>query len=504
MFGPESKLFPRQSKAKNGQSNSQYPGQLAGDIPDWKEKYQYLENEEVFYLGNYYRSTANHIASENFLADQGLGLWVDMITVPVPPAVSIGYTNVAFVDNVNGSNATGLVGRFDKPFLTIAGAKSAIAATFPSATARGLIHVRKGTYAGVVTMENFIDFYCDADVRFTGTWSLAGADINCNIFGYASWILTSTSRCFSILNSCNLYIEGHYLHSEGAWGEINTTNANFANVVMNFTRVTATTSGNGFGITIRSNVNLTMNVKEYVKANHSVFDIRTISGKIIINTPEIILGGVNIFGGNFKQCVIIYTSNAGSKVIINANLRNEQLVYLGGISAMITVNGAANGDVELNGNIYAGDNVGIYSNLGANTKLNYQGDIKSDLRAVVILGSGSTLIRDSHIQHSSISATTGLIFMNATQNAIFKNCILRNETVDGNIADKSTISGSLSFIDCIATSNGAGGFFVTSPVAANTIKAHNVRSNKDLHVDVTDVLVPTGFIFDANIVTLSL
>lgn len=70
MFGSESKLFPKQSKARGGADNSQYPGQLKGDIPDWKPRYEYDAGIEILAPdSNYYRCTASHYSSALFATD---------------------------------------------------------------------------------------------------------------------------------------------------------------------------------------------------------------------------------------------------------------------------------------------------------------------------------------------------------------------------------------------------------------------------------------------------
>lgn len=74
MFGEESKLFGKASKLNRG--NAQYPGQQPGDIPDWKERYEYNLGTEVRYSdGNYYRCLEDHVSGD-FFVDLGSGKWV--------------------------------------------------------------------------------------------------------------------------------------------------------------------------------------------------------------------------------------------------------------------------------------------------------------------------------------------------------------------------------------------------------------------------------------------
>lgn len=76
-----------------------------------------------------------------------------------------GTNAAADVDNVvyvmkNGNDSTGLVERFDKPFLTIAAATTAALAAFPSRTqnSRVLIKVETGYYTDTIVLYDFIDY----------------------------------------------------------------------------------------------------------------------------------------------------------------------------------------------------------------------------------------------------------------------------------------------------------------------------------------------------------
>jgi hypothetical protein len=73
-------------------------------------------------------------------------------------ASAIKVANTVYVMK-NGNDATGLIERFDKPFLTIAAARTAAIAGFtPSATNRILISVLSGNYAESIILSNFIDY----------------------------------------------------------------------------------------------------------------------------------------------------------------------------------------------------------------------------------------------------------------------------------------------------------------------------------------------------------
>lgn len=72
LFGPESKLFGKQSKAEGGGQGAgdNYHGLRPGDIPPWSERFEYDAGREVLAPdGNYYRCLVDHTASEDFNAD---------------------------------------------------------------------------------------------------------------------------------------------------------------------------------------------------------------------------------------------------------------------------------------------------------------------------------------------------------------------------------------------------------------------------------------------------
>ena len=112
------------------------------------------------------------------------------------------------------------------------------------------------------------------------------------------------------------------------------------------------TSGTAYGITIRNNCDVVMNILEYYEAYHSNFDIRNHSGKIVINCPKISMITGNYYGGSYKQVIIIRDS-AGGTMEVNGNLVNEDTAgYLGGSSGMISRTGNSYETLRINGNIY--------------------------------------------------------------------------------------------------------------------------------------------------------
>lgn len=144
-----------------------------------------------------------------------------MITLSEVPSNAINVANTVYVMK-NGSDSTGLVERFDKPFLTIQAAINAADTYFTSRTNdnRVLIIVESGNYDGQITLQNFIDLdlgnstltdingsdfgaiISDNGASFTKATDL---DVNVFIFGSAT-IQTPISRT---LYQYPIYLSGN-------------------------------------------------------------------------------------------------------------------------------------------------------------------------------------------------------------------------------------------------------------------------------------------------------
>lgn len=119
-------------------------------------------------------------------------------TNSTPPAlISIPVFNTLFVSK-NGSDATGLPERFDKPFLTIAGARASAIAFFvgaklPSVKNRILIKVFSGDYSETITLDNFIDYdLSDITINTTNNNIITDAGLEANSIIYGKANLKST------------------------------------------------------------------------------------------------------------------------------------------------------------------------------------------------------------------------------------------------------------------------------------------------------------------------
>lgn len=135
--------------------------------------------------------------------------------------ISIPVKNTVFVMK-NGSDSTGLVERFDKPFLTIAAARAAVSAyytgpTAPSATNRVRIEVYSGTYTETITLDTYVDYDLkDIVLRQTSPGALIsdnGVPVNSMIFGCAKLVSTTSGGAATYgiyLSSSSSYVSASF------------------------------------------------------------------------------------------------------------------------------------------------------------------------------------------------------------------------------------------------------------------------------------------------------
>lgn len=160
-------------------------------------------------------------ASTKFL--KGDGTW------DTSPITTI--TNTVFVSK-GGNDSTGLAERLDKPFLTLAAARTAAVALTPSATKRILIVVFPGTYTEQLVLANYVD------------WDLTNSVIDLQAGAGVSTINDNNVACDSII-----YGKSQILRTTaGSGSAIVTQNSStilkvFAAYISSFSSVTITCSG---------------------------------------------------------------------------------------------------------------------------------------------------------------------------------------------------------------------------------------------------------------------
>jgi uncharacterized Zn-binding protein involved in type VI secretion len=424
---------------------------------------------------------------------------------------SVNYGNVAFVDNVNGSDISGTINDFTKPFKTITSAQSALVSS--GQTNYGLIYVRKGTYVNLtLNLVTGIDVYCEPGVLITGTVIIRdnGVAVECNFLGYARIVNFSAVEVFRITADSFVRFEFDYIYSNGAALSINSPTTSNQTIIKG-NLISAETLGFGYAITIRDASNVIMDITNKIESQHISIFTRRLAGNVIINAKKIVLKEGNLYGGNSKQTCWFgnSTSNPG-KITINADLVNEDTVYYGGISSMVRFWESPNLNVEINGNIFGGVTLGVVMSNGA-SKMKINGDVTSNVTAVFVDGSNTLTIINSNI-----NSNTTVINGSGSSNINLKNCTLIRSTDTfsspfsvsssstvyvndstyyseffGNMINIESNNAKLylknftaeGFIDLTGTT----GSFINNGSANPTVGLINVTSNRDNNIN----LVPT-------------
>ena len=161
----------------------------------------------------------NSCQKETVITKYGLPEKKTVLNMKDPSALTaITVKNTVFVQK-NGVDNTGLVERFDKPFLTIGAAVTAALAAFTSrsSTNRILIKVESGLYNETIYLYNFIDFDLGNSVisnsnasrssisSQNGTFTTVGiGEYNCIIYGNAQLLNTYSNLGIGLYTPNNI------------------------------------------------------------------------------------------------------------------------------------------------------------------------------------------------------------------------------------------------------------------------------------------------------------
>jgi len=460
-------------------------------------------------FGGDYKPTV--ITAEDFAAQiSGLQtVSVDGVTIfgngtpsfPLSALSSVKYSNVFFVDPIQGIDATAMSGDFTKPYLTIESALNAANATAPTLTNRALVYVRKGEIANFSgNAYNNVDVYCESGVVFNQYFFLTdmniGSGVNFNWYGFAKWNLTMSSVAFRWQYASTGLVEGDSFVNTGAISLCYNVTIGTIDITYNFNSMESSqTIGNGYAFSWRNNVNGTLNVKKYIKSPHSQQEMRASHlGNVEINCPRNILTAANVYGGNFKQIAYVSASSLTSTLTFNGLLINETPTYLGGTSTMILYQGL--GTVIVNGKIYAIQGMGIW-NTGAGTII-AEGGIESNIQCFVSNGVGNIYIKRGLLALKSLGGSVQRLgYVGSTGNVWLTDVELNSDLV-GECILQATVTSKV-FMKNI-TCETAGVDFINASVAGTINQFTNCVSNKPLSANVVNELAQ-GLIVDALLKT---
>ena len=411
--------------------------------------------------------------------------------IAVGGSSAITYSNVFFVDTYNGNDATATQGRFDKPYQYLYNALAAASASSPTSTSRALVYVRKGVYTASLTMANYVDIYCEPGTVFT-SGQITVSNVSCNWFGKASWNVSS--RMLYIAGAVDFNFEFDKIDSQFA---IEVANTSSGNVTMSGRYIKSGLSTN-ITVTLRGAANITMNIDQEISGYQEVINFRYASGNIVINCPRIKVLTGNFSGGNFKAALKFY-ENYGARVTVNGDLLSDDPTYYGGTSGMIGFWSNPNVDLTLNGNIYGKGYIGAFLPGSSSSICKINGNVTSDTESFAVLGGTKLVVQNSFISYPS----TGIYrigYLSDTVSVWFINCEFNNQATDSHIIELGSNTVDLNVHNCVSQGTGVG-YFVNASVAAN-VRLHNVISNNNLSVNVTNLItLGPGFIYDTAIKT---
>lgn len=432
-----------------------------------------------FYTTNSFLSGTELIFNRN---DTLSAYSVDLSSLPTP------YSNVTFLDAINGNDSSGEMNDFTKPFSTLSQALSeASNMSGLSSTNRSLVYIRRGQYnnVGTKTFIDNVDIYCEPGVVFTGIVQFRTlSPVNSKFLGYSIIETTYTGGyypVFRIEHESYIDIEFDYIESTQLTFVINIPGFNNQiNIKGNY----VDTNGlQATGSTLRSfsNINIDLN---YFKSMYACFDIRFLRGEINLNVDKIILKAGNIYGygGNFKQCIVLYNgvSNPTNPGTINVygDLIVEDDTYYGGLSAAVRYWNSPNQKLKINGDIVAGVCPGVSLSNGSGTYIQ-DGNISSDRTCIGISGSNKVNIKNSTIIRNTDTFASPFTVVGSSEVYISNSTFYSD--FYGNLMNVNSDTCSLYLNNFIA--EGFVGLtpstFINVDINTPTIGLNNVSTNRD-------------------------
>ena len=433
--------------------------------------------------------------------------FADSILAQVVPGITnVNAAYTLFVDLVYGDNATAQVGSLAKPYKTIAAATAAAVALGSSIPI--LIHLRPGQYNEGMVFRNNVYYYADKGVVFytMGAYdTFSDQQAVSGLFGYAKF---RASANIQLNYGCTITMEFDSVDTTSLFGFYQITNSQLTynpniNITCNSLKTDAT---NGYGCTTRGKVNLTVNVKEFIRSPYNVFDVRAqagtpYTGNLNINCPKIILEDGGAYGNNaaYKTCYVSTAVAATSIVTIKGDLYNEvsSTTFIGSLSACISDWTTSNGyTLRFKGNIYAGTQRGILNNSGSKQLI--QGNI-STTSIVASVSAGNTQIKNSTIVRGDSTDTNAIIGVGAA-NLYLNDCTIYNGDAAGGFNTISlTSASSRVYANNVVSQHATAADFFMSGIAGSSAGMINVQATRPNN-SITSLYTATGFTQEANLI----
>ena len=408
-------------------------------------------------------------------------LYVDSITNP-----SYHYTyKTVYVDSFYGDNSTATIGRIDLPFLTFASASQALS-TLSSISGVNKMYIRKGSYNELIILSDNTDYYCELGCNFNGYgFSDDSLSVNCNIYGYGKF--TGLNPALEVKNSSNVNFEFDSIDNIdvalklSGTGEIN-VRGRFLKSKCDF----------GSAISIEGSGKINLNITDGIYGAYDTIYVKNgFTGDLIVNSKEVVCdSNISTQGNLVNQGHALNVDNSvNGKVVVNSNLYNKNSASITGNNSSVRI---GSGDVTVNGNIYGGEEVGLFLTNGGLVTIN--GNINSTTSLCINNQSSSSLkINNSFISNNS----NYTISVKGESYTYLLNSTLHNSSEDSSIFYLEGLSN-LSIYNCIGYTEGDTGYFIFATPSSANIGIHNTRSNKDNSSNINDIFSPSGFIYDSD------
>ncbi len=428
---------------------------------------------------------------------------------------SVNYGNVFFVDSTNGNDSTGTLNDFTKPFSSVVNAAATANFMSPTSTDRALVYVRRGIYNNqIMFFHNNVDVYCEPGVVFIGSSSLwdYGANVDSKFLGYAKFVNTALVKiCKTTGVSSTIYFECDEIIAYGGVLEVQ----NGASLYFKARKIDA--DGYSFLETayLRGSGNIVVEISEEYKSFGQHFKFVQFSGKAFITCPRMFLKDGGPHSANQKQVVMCDTNTVGGEAVINGNMYADpaKTTYYGGISAMITRWNSSAMTLRFNGSIFAENQLAINAQGtdGTNRTI-INGDVRTNMQVAYIAQNSAVVFRNGTLMNwntefTSMSSLSPVLNINQNAVVFVENCHLHNLGTGGYAGIwKMSTTSSVNVYNSVYSGQDAVGVFIKNSVAGtpiNNVRLLNTRATKALDTNITDLLSPTGFVQDANILSIN-
>jgi hypothetical protein len=449
---------------------------------------------------------------------------------------NVNENKAIYIDATYGNDTTGVKYDLAKPFLTWLGAMAV-------AVSGDWIIFNAGSYGGgSMTPVSNINVFCRPGVTISGGF-LLNSGVTWKFLGHAIFTSTDALRVVSTGQTYDIQFDFDKIEGVVFWGIIlaDNTSPSFK-IRVNCNSITASrplrfnsTGGVVYDAVINCRERITAFGQSAVIYQPS--GTPSASGTIVVNSPII----ENI-GSSTGRVVIEVTTVNGStssyfKSTINASIiRSTSSTFVdNGISNYSAVVMLGNTDnVTINGDLDGGPMPCIVNYSGGASPVygcaTFNGNMYSDREIVqhyckFANGNGwlNIVIKNGYISTKGIGLSNAMFNRADTWNTIhggipgniqIVDCVLHNRNYNasstaaimrddvrlnsawGNPVDQNNFQmyNSMAYID------GGVGYLVSTYQASKLASFHNVRSNVDKNIVVTDTFSPTGLIVDTNLI----